>query len=165
VLVVMRHGKAEPYGDEDHRRQLTDRGRRDVADTGGWLAEHGFVPTQALVSSAARTVATWEVLAGSSGSTATPEITDALYAAEPEDVLEAVRHVPEDASVVAYVGHNPTAFSLIHLLDDGDADLEALRGLSGGLATAGAAVLEVHLPWAELDVASARLVAFHVGAG
>ena len=59
----MRHAKAEPFGNDDHGRQLTDRGRRDAIEAGVWLAQHDLVPDHALVSSAARTVATWEGVA------------------------------------------------------------------------------------------------------
>src|SRR4051812_13019694 len=47
LLVVMRHGKAESFAPEDHRRQLTDRGVREVQDAGRWLADEGLLPTHA----------------------------------------------------------------------------------------------------------------------
>ena len=64
-----------------------------------------------------------------------------------------------------YVGHNPTAASLAHLLDDGDPDPDAFRAMSAGFPTAALAVLEVPVPWAELAAATGHLIAFHVGKG
>ena len=63
------------------------------------------------------------------------------------------------------VGHNPTVSSLVHLLDDGEPDPAAFRAVGEGLPTAAAAVLEVHVPWADLDLGCARLVGFRVDAG
>src|ERR1700712_5023801 len=34
LLVIMRHGRAEAFADEDHRRKLTERGARDVHGAG-----------------------------------------------------------------------------------------------------------------------------------
>ncbi len=161
----MRHGKAEPYSDEDHRRRLTERGHRDAAAAGAWLAVHGFVPTHALVSSATRTRQTWRAVAEGSGSTAEPAVQDAVYTATADSALDLLREVPADAEVVLYVGHNPTAASLAHLLDDGDPDPGAFRALSAGFPTCALAVLEVSVPWSEVGASTGHLVAFHVGQG
>jgi phosphohistidine phosphatase len=161
LLVLVRHGKAEQYGDDDHRRQLTERGRRQARAAGEWLAAHGYVPTHAIVSSATRTRETWDMLRAGSGTTADPDVSDAAYPADAEAALAILRGAPSDAAVLAFVGHNPTASSLVHLLDSGEPDPVAFRALSFGLPTSGVAVLEVPVPWADLDVGSARLVAGH----
>ena len=38
LLLVMRHGKAEPFAAEDHQRRLTERGSADAVAAGEWLA-------------------------------------------------------------------------------------------------------------------------------
>jgi phosphohistidine phosphatase len=159
----MRHGKAEAFAAEDHRRRLTQRGAREVHGAGQWLTEQGLVPTHAFVSSAMRTQDTWENLVDATGSSIEPVVDDAIYTAGPDSAVDILRAAPEDAEVVLYVGHNPTAASLAHLLDDGDPDPDAFRSMSAGFPTASLAVLDVHVPWAELDAATARLVAFHAG--
>ena len=53
--------------------------------------------------------------------------------------------------MLVFVGHNPTASSLVHLLDYGEPDAAAFRTLSAGLPTSGVAVLEVPVPWTDLD--------------
>ena len=161
----MRHAKAEPFGNDDHGRQLTDRGRRDAIEAGVWLAQHDLVPDHALVSSAARTVATWEGVAIGSRSTAEVQIDGALYSSGPEAALEVLRVVPLDVSTVIFVGHNPTAAYLAHLLDDGDPDPVAFREMSEGYPTAALCVLDVPVAWAELEAGTAHIAAFHVGDG
>jgi phosphohistidine phosphatase len=61
------------------------------------------------------------------------------------------------------VGHNPTMAHLVHLLDDGTADAEAFAEISAGFPTSAIAVLDVGTSWADLEVAGARISAFHVG--
>lgn len=161
----MRHGKAESFAAEDHRRRLTDRGVREVRAAGQWLADEGLVPTHAFVSSALRTQETWANLVEVTGAHVEPVVDDAIYTAGPESALDILRGTPEDAEVVLFVGHNPTAASLAHLLDDGDPDPDAFRAMSSGLPTSAMAVLDVHVPWAELDAACARLVGCYPGLG
>ena len=159
----MRHGKAEAFAEEDQRRRLTDRGRRDATAVGTWLAEHGLVPTHAYVSSAIRARATWEAVAEAAGADAVVSFEGSLYSAGPQTVLDTLRTAQEDARVVMYVGHNPTAASLAHQLDDGDAEPAACRAMSQGFPTCALAVLEVPVAWADLDTGGARLVDFHDG--
>ena len=92
-------------------------------------------------------------------------VDDAIYTASPESALDILRGTPKAAEVVLYLGHNPTASSLAHLLEDGDPDAEAFRGITAGMATSAMAVLDVHVPWADLDAASARLTGFYPGLG
>ena len=61
------------------------------------------------------------------------------------------------------IGHNPTMAYLAQLLDDGSGDEEAHREMAVGFPTSALAVFEVTQSWASLDLASARLVAFHAG--
>lgn len=164
VLVVMRHGKAESFAPEDHRRGLTERGQRDAGEAGAWLAAQGLVPTHAFVSSATRARASWAAVAEASGTAAEPLVEDAVFTADTDTALDLLRTTPADAEVVLYVGHNPTAASLVYLLDDGDPDPDAFRSMSAGFPPAAVAVLEVTVPWADLGAATGHLVAFHVGA-
>jgi phosphohistidine phosphatase len=161
----MRHAKAEAFAAEDHRRRLTERGRREATAAGEWLAEQGIIPTEAFVSSATRARQTWKALVTGSGTPAEARVEDAVYSADADSALDVLREAPPEAEVVLYVGHNPTAASLAHLLDDGDPDPAAFRAMSAGFPTAAIAVLEISVPWADLDAATGHLVAFHVGQG
>lgn len=165
TLVLMRHAKAEPFGAEDHERMLTERGRRDAAEAGVWLAAKGIVPDAALVSSAARTVGTWEAVAAAWRSAAAPAYDESLHSAGPESALEVIRSVDPAAEVLIFVGHNPTIAYLAHVLSDSLPDPTAFRAMSQGYPPAALTVLEVPVTWAELGEGSARIIDFHVGHG
>ena len=65
-LILLRHGKAEeraPSG-KDIDRALAPRGHVETRETARRLAEAGFVPELALVSSARRAAETWEAASG-----------------------------------------------------------------------------------------------------
>jgi phosphohistidine phosphatase len=162
-LVVMRHTKAEPGGETDHARELAQRGWNDALAAGRWLADRGLVPDSALVSSARRTSSTWLAVAEGGSFDVDPTYSDSLYSAGPETALDLVRETADDVRVLVVVGHNPTMAYLAQLLDDGTGDEEAGHEMAVGFPTGALAVFEVPGPWAELDLASARLVAFHVG--
>jgi phosphohistidine phosphatase len=161
----MRHGRAESFATDDHLRRLTERGVREVRAAGQWLDDEGLVPTHAFVSSAVRTQQSWQNLVEVAGTEVEPVVDDAIYTASPESALDILQGTPEAAGIVLFLGHNPTAASLAHLLDDGDPDPEAFRGISAGFSTSAMAVLDVHVPWADLGAAAARLVGFYPGLG
>jgi phosphohistidine phosphatase len=164
-LVVMRHGKAEPGGETDHARALAQRGWNDAVEAGRWLADRGLVVDGALVSSARRTASTWLAIADGGSFDVEPTASEALYGAGPETALDLVRETPDDVDALVVVGHNPTIAYLAQLLDDGSGDEGAGKQMAVGFPTGALAVFEVSGAWADLDLASARLVAFHVGRG
>jgi phosphohistidine phosphatase len=159
----MRHAKAEPGGETDHARELAQRGWNDAMAAGRWLADRGLVPEAVLVSSARRTTSTWLALAEGGSFDVEPTASDSLYSAGPESALDLVRETPDDVASLVVIGHNPTIAYLAQLLDDGSGDEEAGREMAVGFPTGALAVFEVTGPWSGLDLASARLVAFHVG--
>jgi len=161
----MRHAKAEPYAEEDHERTLTERGRAEAADAGRYLASVGVVPDHALVSDAARARATWEAVREACGASAGEDVSRAMYGASTNDVLEAIRSLPEDVRTVIYVGHNPTAGMLANLLTDGEGDPDVVRGVLEGFPTAAVAVFSLPGDWADLEEAGARITHFHGGRG
>ena len=123
-----------------------------------------MAPDLALVSSATRTRETWDLVTEALGDAADgvrTEVSDGVYSASPETVLDLLRELPTSARVVVYVGHNPTAASLPQLLEDGEGDPLVFARVSAGFAPASAALLEVPGDWSGLDEAGARLVAVH----
>jgi phosphohistidine phosphatase len=157
----MRHARAESFAPEDHRRRLTDRGRREARAAGEWLAAYDAVPTHAFVSSAVRARESWTAFVEGCGCTVEPRVEDTVYSANPDTAIDLVRTAPEDADVVLYLGHNPTAASVAHLLDDGDPDPEAFRAMSAGFSAGALAILEIGVPWADLGEGTGHLAAFH----
>jgi len=161
----MRHARAEPGGETDHERELASRGWNDALEAGRWLADRGFVPDAALVSSARRTASTWVALAEGGSFEVDATYSDSLYSAGPETALDLVRETDGEVSALVVVGHNPTMAYLAQLLDDATGDEEAARLMATGFPAGAVAHFEVTGTWTELDLASARLVAFHVGRG
>ena len=163
LLVVMRHAKAESWGESDHERQLSAQGRADAAAAGRWLAEQGVVPDHALVSSATRTQDTWTALSAGAGWEVAPILDDGLYSAGPDTALDLMRETPDTARSLIVIGHNPTVAYLAQMLDDGDGDVAATADMAGGYPTCALTVLRFRGAWADLDLASASVAAFHVG--
>jgi phosphohistidine phosphatase len=161
----MRHAKAEPGAETDFARELAQRGWDNAVEAGRWLADAGLVPDTALVSAARRATSTWLALAEGGSFEAEASYSESLYAAGPETALDLVREVAEELTSLVVVGHNPTIAYLAQLLDDGSGDLEAAREMAVGFPAGALAWFEVEGAWADLDLASARLVRFHVGRG
>jgi len=160
----MRHAKAEPFAETDHARRLTDRGVAGARDVGAYLRDAGITPDFALVSSAERTRDTWAAVSEVAGAgSARVRFDDAVFTGSPDVVLEALQAAPPDASTVVFVGHNPTAAYLCHLLDDGEGEPSAVSGLLEGFPPGAVAVIEVGVPWAELAAETGRLVGYYVG--
>jgi phosphohistidine phosphatase len=161
----MRHAKAQQYATSDHERGLEARGRRDAADAGAWLALHEIDCDYALVSDAARAVATWEAVADAADWDVEPDVDASLYDAGPETALDVLRSLPDDATNVLLLGHNPTIAYLAQLLDDGDGDQDAISEMGEGYPTSALTVFSYDGDWADLEMGSARVTDFHVGRG
>lgn len=162
-LVVARHSKAEPYGPTDFERELAARGRADAAAAGAWLAGQGVRADAALVSAAARTVETWEVLSEAAGWSVDARLDRALYGADEDGVLDLVRLTDEGVGTLVVVGHNPTVGMLAQLLDDGDGPPDAVDRLMRGFPTSATAVFELPATWERAAMGRARLTMFNVG--
>jgi phosphohistidine phosphatase len=155
-LVVVRHSKTEAYGETDHARTLTDRGRRDARDLGRWLDQGDFTPEVMLVSSAARAQQTADHISGQLDSEPEIIVVDELYGASPDEVLEICRmRLDEAALIAAVVGHNPTMAGVVDVLigSDTDADL-------GHFPTSAAAVVDVD-DWQSLEDGAGTLLAIY----
>lgn len=164
-LLIVRHAQAQPAAGADHARALTAKGARAAQGAGRWLAERELIPDYAVVSTATRTRQTWAAIAEAADRQIPVEFSDDLYGAGPVDVVDALRWVPLDAGTIAYVGHNPTAGELPHLLDAGEGDPRLLAEIATGYPTAAVSVLEVEAAWSDLGFGSARLIDFFVPRG
>jgi len=159
----MRHARAEPGGEADVDRELAQRGWDDALEAGRWLADSGFTPASALVSAARRATATWLALAEGGSFEVEAAYSESLYTAGPESALDLVRETTDDLGSLLVVGHNPTMAYLAQLLDDGSGSPAAAREMAVGFPAGALAWFELAGSWADLDLAGARLVAFHVG--
>lgn len=155
LLVLMRHGKsAYPEGVVDHDRPLNDRGLRQAALAGEWMAADGLSPDIALCSTATRTRMTLE----QTGVAAPVEYVSDLYGGTPAEIFETVRiHAPHDASTVLVVGHFPGMPEAALTLDP--------SGRIDRFPTSAYAVVAVGVPWDRLGLdvdGDAHLTAFRV---
>ena len=121
TIILFRHGKSDWDADtgDDHARPLADRGRKGARKMGRFLVTAGSAPDHAVSSSAVRTRQTLAIAAAEGGWTGDAHVTDALYGASPEDVVREVQAVPDDASTVVVVGHEPTTSRVASLLIGG----------------------------------------------
>jgi len=79
------------------------------------------LPQVALVSPAARTAATAELVLADLSEPPRSDLVGGLYQADPNDVLDQLRGLDDDVTSVMVVGHNPTAHALAQgLIADDD---------------------------------------------
>lgn len=107
TLILMRHAKSawdDPKLD-DFERTLNDRGRRSALAIANWLVGTGYLPDVVLVSSATRTVETWQRMAPKMPETATMESSPALYLAGPDILMNVLKS--QSAPSVMMIAHNP----------------------------------------------------------
>lgn len=120
-LILLRHGKAKPDSEtgDDFDRRLARRGVAESEAAGARLAEMGFRPDVAVVSTAARARATWEAASGAFPGVEVRFDVD-LYHAEPETIRRLALAAGIDCATVMVVGHNPGMQELtVSLLKEG----------------------------------------------
>ena len=150
-LILLRHAKSDrPAGVADHERPLNGRGRRAAPAVGAHLAQEGFRPDLALVSTATRTRETWEAVASLLGA---PEAKwhAEIYEAPAERILGVIRGAPDTAETVIVIGHNPGLGDLATTLAGAGPRKERAR-LATEFPTAAYAVID-------FDVADWRAIA------
>lgn len=106
TLICTRHAKSdwEDPLQEDIDRPLSARGRAAAPLIGKWLAEKGYVPELALVSSAARTIETWERMAVHLPDVPA-EFLAGLYLATPDVMRRTL--LGRKARSILLIAHNP----------------------------------------------------------
>jgi phosphohistidine phosphatase len=181
TLWLLRHAKAvadPPEGGDDFERVLAPRGRRDATALGHLLARRGngsaggngsasgtgsrpavaSLPQLALVSPAARTMATADLVLADLVPAPRRKAPDDLYGADPEDVLGHLRQLDDDVTSVMVVGHNPTAQWLaLGLLGRKDKDREKI--VRRGFPTCALGVYRLEIAgWKDIEGECAVLI-------
>ena len=105
VLFLMRHAKAEDFhaGGDDHKRELTGRGRRQAQAVGEWLLGGGDHIDWVLCSQAMRTRQTLEGL----GIEAPAVYLWELYNSGAVRILDQLHEVDESVRTTLVVAHAP----------------------------------------------------------
>ena len=165
-LMLLRHAKTEndaPSG-RDQDRRLDERGRKDAAAIGGWMAAHPPFPDLVLVSTAVRSEQTWDiVLEAMSGAGPRPKVKlmDELYAADLPDLLRIIHAAAaQDPKRLLLVGHNPGLHELAFALT-GSGKTEARSALADNLPTSGLAVIDFDIDdWDDVSFRRGRIELF-----
>lgn len=161
MLMLMRHAEAgwtEP-GMGDHDRALSENGRLGAAKMARWLASQPKQPDTVLCSSARRARETASVMREAVPALPEPEVSDALYHAEPATIMEHLRRLPDECDCVLLIGHEPGLGSLLRVLD-GQASPE-IRHACNHFSTAAIAVLAAAVDdWARVSAGNVRAVGF-----
>ena len=166
-LMLLRHAKTEtdaPSG-RDQDRRLDERGHKDAAEMGDWIASHPSVPQLVLVSHAVRARQTWDIAwHAMKDRVAAPEveILPELYGADPAHILETIRTatVPSDPKRLLLVGHNPGMHEAALMLT-GSGDPAGAKALAHNLPTAGLAILDFDVKdWGDVAYRRGKLVLF-----
>jgi len=146
TLVLIRHAKSDWSGDEDdYDRPLAKRGRRQAPESGAWIAANLSLDL-AVVSPAARAQLTWELVAAELDEQPEVRLDERVYAAWGRELLAVVRELPDSATTVALVGHNPGLEDL----------LAELIGEWVPMPTAAVAVVDLDGPWSSAGPGAAR---------
>jgi phosphohistidine phosphatase len=176
TLWLLRHAKTvadPPKGGVDFDRRLTPRGRRDAVALAELLGRDGAglglpepgvpLPEVALVSPAARTQATAELVLAELDSPPRRQLVPSFYNADPEEILDELRALDDGVRSVMVVGHNPTAHALSQGLitkkDTAGRDLATRRGFP--TCALGIYVFDV-ANWRDVGRHTARLAGLYI---
>lgn len=157
---ILRHAKAGPHVPDDQGRPIIARGQRQCIELAGQLREAYTLrqfPPLALSSSAVRARQTAREMLKAAKARTKVELEDALYEADPDDIIDRLRLLDDELSSVMVVGHNPALSDLALLVLEND-DVKGRRKVRDGLATAALAVVGFEVDkWSSVSAASGRL--------
>src|SRR5947209_4455306 len=165
-LMLLRHAKTEsdaPSGRDEDRR-LDERGRRDAAEIGGWMAAHSPFPDEVKVSPAVRSKQTWDLAwEAMQGAVPAPAVAfvPELYGADAGALLQVVHGAVEsDPQRLLLVGHNPGMHEAAFLLA-GHGNAAGRAALADNLPTSGLVVLDFDVGrWDDVSFRSGGLELF-----
>ncbi len=164
-LLLLRHAKSS-WDDPslpDHARPLNARGRHAAQAMAAAMRDLGLAPDVVLVSSARRTLQTFEAIAPFPDSPMVEPMDD-LYLAPWPRLVDLLRRAPETARSVMLIGHNPglqdLALALVGAGGMTGSAAVAARRLAEGFPTCALAEFAIATPWHDLAEGGGRLVRF-----
>jgi phosphohistidine phosphatase len=160
-LLLLRHAKAVPATARyDFERELNERGRRDAARVGDYIATAGLIPALVLHSGAARTRQSAEAALALWPRKVETHAEPGLYEASRATLQAIVAALPDAAASVMLVGHNPSLADLANALAGGG-DQRELMLMAAEFPTASLAVIAFAVDrWREVAAGAGTLVRF-----
>lgn len=161
TLTVLRHAKSgwdEPAA-RDFDRIVNDRGKRAAKTIGEYARTQGLKFDMIVASPAARVVDTLDIFQTAMGNeNLEPKWDRRIYLASSASLLDVLRDIPDSATDVLMVGHNPGLEDLLLELVPDSKD-EPLRAVpEEKFPTAALARLELPISkWADVAVRSAHI--------
>jgi phosphohistidine phosphatase len=161
-LLLLRHAKAERSepGTKDFARVLIDRGRKDAAKIGAYMAAHALIPDRVVLSPAARTQETWKYAAAAFQPAPAAMSVERAYDATPHTIFAVIKDTPAAVHTLMMVGHNPGLHELALMLIAAG-DIDARERLREKLPTSGLVIIDFAFDnWGKLHPQSGRLERF-----
>lgn len=117
-LYLIRHAKSDWSNESksDFERGLNKRGKKAILTMANALKEKKVMPDLILASPAKRAQLTAIGLAKEIGYTGKIKYSDALYMADPLDVISIIKEIKDKYDDVCIVGHNPETTQLTNLM-------------------------------------------------
>lgn len=159
-LLLLRHAEAEATrpGHHDRDRRLTTVGRARAEAVGSIIRAEGWHIDHVSCSSAIRTRETLTHLGLPDATHVT--ISESLYNAGSDSIVEAIRHLPDEVRTALVVGHAPGVPGVIfELVNPETADPVDWARVEAGYPPGTLTVLELSNSWDDLSVIS--LIALH----
>src|SRR6202158_2312680 len=160
-LILLRHAKSDWPDVPDRDRPLAKRGRRDAPRIGRWLHAHGYQPDVVMVSAAARTRQTWDLVAPELGGSPAVHFEPRAYAASALSLLYLAQELPARYRTALLIAHNPGLSELATSLaapPESDSATDNGPRPAVSLPTAAVAVFDFRGDWSSLPPGHARLI-------
>ncbi|KUG08126.1 SixA phosphatase family protein [Solirubrum puertoriconensis] len=119
TLYLMRHAKSSWNFDglSDKERPLNSRGRADAPHMGQALASRNIQPDLLVSSPAVRALSTAALVAKELNYPPDSiQVIPGIYEADAERLFDIITELPDEASSVLLVGHNPTLTDTVNML-------------------------------------------------
>lgn len=162
TLYLMRHAKSDwaHKGLKDHERPLNERGRVAAPLMGRYFRKQNWQPDAILCSTATRTRQTLGLMTSEAGFTPRPEFLDAIYHADPEDIIALLNDLLDDVESALVIGHNPTMQETALRLCTPSGSPDAYRQMMGKYSTGAVAAIELDSDWQTIRWGRNRLLAY-----
>lgn len=160
VLLVMRHGKADPFNaSADAGRRLTPKGLKQSKAVAKGLSAMELVPDRVACSGADRARQTLETMLAVFGDKPKVDYRKSLYEDGVMSVFDEITHTKEKNRVLMVVGHEPTVSISCQWVADSQSDPAMLDLLNLGLSTGTVVVFGSNEPFAQWRIHEGDLLA------